>query len=420
MRLLLSSFSTRQLALLSSNAVPLLNAVCDVNRRNRCTRAQHTLSRQPARPAFQEAIAEATASASASASAEKAAHPQLYGIRIDPSARFVTLDLRSLGLQCDECETASALSEEERHRRLEMTLASSWLRAHCTCPECVDQRSFQRRYRETFQADLVDAGLISNTATSTPAPANPADAAAGNRTQSSGLESGDKLHYLNARLVSARVDSGRLEVAFQDGHKARFELSALHWMQTHSENEWSAKRVLWDRHLVEHELAAGRVKGVRFEDLLRADDNTALRALLECLVRYGAAFVDGTPATIEDTERAIRRVGNHVMRTHFGEMWSFKNETFDHPDTAYASIPLSAHIDLCSRDASAGLMCLHALKPAPEGEGGETLVVDGFRAAENLRKLHPQSFELLTRIPVDYEVSERSAKGEIVHLYRYM
>lgn len=412
MRFLMYGFSTRQVGLLSSNAVPLLDAISDCTSRNRRTRRQHTRSRERelARPALPDASS-AEAFTTQESQPAKAVPPQplgvVAGVRIDPSARFATLDLRSLGVRCDECESAAADRKDETlHRRLEMTLASSWLRAHCTCPECVDQRSFQRRYRETFPADLVDAGLVSG-------PPNPAD------TAPSGLASGDKLHYLNARLASVRVNgAGWLDVAFQDGHKARFELHALHWMQRHSEEEWSSKRLLWDRHLVEQELAAGRMKGVRFEDLLRADDSSALRAVLECLVRYGAAFVDGTPATIEDTERAIRRVGNRVMRTQFGDMWSFKNEKFDHPDTAYASIPLSAHIDLCSRDSSAGLMCLHALQPAPAGEGGETLVVDGFRAAENLRRNHPHAFALLTSIPVDYEVCERNGSGEIVHLYR--
>jgi trimethyllysine dioxygenase len=45
--------------------------------------------------------------------------------------------------------------------------------------------------------------------------------------------------------------------------------------------------------------------------------------------------------------------------------------------------------------------CLHH-----DGEGGETLLVDGFRAAYDLKQTHPKSFQRLTTLPIEAEYLE--------------
>lgn len=45
--------------------------------------------------------------------------------------------------------------------------------------------------------------------------------------------------------------------------------------------------------------------------------------------------------------------------------------------------------------------CLHH-----DGEGGETLLVDGFRAACDLKETHPKSFQRLSALPIEAEYLE--------------
>jgi alpha-ketoglutarate-dependent taurine dioxygenase len=45
--------------------------------------------------------------------------------------------------------------------------------------------------------------------------------------------------------------------------------------------------------------------------------------------------------------------------------------------------------------------CLHH-----DGEGGETVLVDGFRAAYDLKERHPESFKRLSTLPIEAEYLE--------------
>lgn len=44
-----------------------------------------------------------------------------------------------------------------------------------------------------------------------------------------------------------------------------------------------------------------------------------------------------------------------------------------------------------------------------KGTGGETLLVDGFNAANNLKQKNPEAFEALCRIPIEAEYIDKGA-----------
>lgn len=50
------------------------------------------------------------------------------------------------------------------------------------------------------------------------------------------------------------------------------------------------------------------------------------------------------------------------------------------------------------------LQVFHMLKH--EGQGGETLLVDGFNAADNIKKRNREAFDVLTRFPIESEYIE--------------
>jgi gamma-butyrobetaine dioxygenase len=68
------------------------------------------------------------------------------------------------------------------------------------------------------------------------------------------------------------------------------------------------------------------------------------------------------------------------------------------------------HTDNPYRDPVPGLQLLHCLANA--AEGGDSVVVDGFRAALTLRAEQPQAFELLTRHPVRFAYANAATRLE--------
>jgi trimethyllysine dioxygenase len=73
-------------------------------------------------------------------------------------------------------------------------------------------------------------------------------------------------------------------------------------------------------------------------------------------------------------------------------------------DTAYTSLALAAHTDTTYFTDPAGLQMFHLLSHT-DGLGGESLLVDGWHAAEILRKESPHSFECLSQVPIPWHAS---------------
>ena len=70
-----------------------------------------------------------------------------------------------------------------------------------------------------------------------------------------------------------------------------------------------------------------------------------------------------------------------------------------HGDTAYTNLAIGAHTDSTYFTDPVGLQLFHLLKH--DGEGGNTLLVDGFQLADTMRRKHPKHFEVLStfRVP---------------------
>nr|CAD7459984.1 unnamed protein product [Timema tahoe] len=128
-----------------------------------------------------------------------------------------------------------------------------------------------------------------------------------------------------------------------------------------------------------------------------------LQILISSIIKFGVGFVQNVPPTLSATERVVQQVAN-VQRTFFGDMWEFSSNSMDHYDTAYTSNSLSAHTDGTYFIEAPGLQVFHCLHH--DGEGGETLLVDGFRAAKDLLNLHPDSYKRLSSTPLEAEYFE--------------
>lgn len=132
----------------------------------------------------------------------------------------------------------------------------------------------------------------------------------------------------------------------------------------------------------------------------------------------GIGFLRGVPAEPGRIYDVVRLFG-FVRETNYGRLFDVK--AVDRPNNlAYTDRGLPPHTDNPYRDPVPGLQALHCLRPAPEG--GESLFVDGFAAADDLRRSDPAAYELLAGTPVRFTFRDEenllTAERPIVQLDR--
>ncbi|CAL1573797.1 unnamed protein product [Knipowitschia caucasica] len=204
---------------------------------------------------------------------------------------------------------------------------------------------------------------------------------------------------LNIRPVSTKLEDGHLYLKWPDDHVTKY---ALRWLSDNSyettRNSTVQPRVLWNSHTY-NEANPAPSKW----DLFMSCDSE-LKRFLQNYLLYGIAFVQDVPVTVEATEAVTQRV-SLIRETTYGRMWCFTSD-FSRGDTAYSQLALDRHTDTTYFQEPCGIQVFHCLKH--DGTGGRTLLVDGFNAAEKLRQRSPDSFDLLTQVPIKHEYIENT------------
>ncbi|MEU6235467.1 TauD/TfdA family dioxygenase [Kitasatospora sp. NPDC047058] len=227
-----------------------------------------------------------------------------------------------------------------------------WLRDNCPCAECRDPRSGQK----LFQIGDLPEGLA----------------------------------------VAAQVEiGGKLEVLWSDGHRSRYPLEWLDDAGGGDGRTEEGKR-LW--------VAADFARGLPeagWEAYL--GDPAEQAAVLEAVRRTGFAVLRGVPAV----ERQVLEVAGtfgYVRVTNYGELFDVRVEP-DPNNLAFTSVAITPHTDNPYRDPVPTLQLLHCLENA--AAGGDSGLVDGFKAAAVLREEAPAEFAALTRTPVPFVFRDR-------------
>lgn len=248
-----------------------------------------------------------------------------------------------------------------------------WLRDHCRSASCLNSKTNQRS---------LDTGTID----------------------------------LNIRPMKTRVEEGNLYLTWPDGHVTRYTLP---WMLKNSyefqKQNLVQPRILWNSEMY----SQANVPSANWEKFLSSDEE--LKDFLNNFLRYGIAFVDGVPDSVEATEATSERLGL-IRETTYGRMWSLTSD-FSRGDTAYTKMALDRHTDSTYYHEPCGIQVLHGLRH--EGTGGRTVLVDGFYAANQVRQQSPENFELLSQVHVKHEFIENQGSnrnhmigiGPVISLY---
>ena len=129
--------------------------------------------------------------------------------------------------------------------------------------------------------------------------------------------------------------------------------------------------------------------------------DTGLSAWLADISRYGVGLVTNAPPEMGSVEALTKRIG-YVRHTIFGGTWTLQAGLSEHADSAYGTSTLEPHTDGTYSHDAPGLQLFVCAERT--GDGGESVVVDGFAAAQHLRDNDPAAFETLstTSVPAHY------------------
>lgn len=152
---------------------------------------------------------------------------------------------------------------------------------------------------------------------------------------------------------------------------------------------------------------------------ISANGSAGRRELLRWLrgvERMGCGLLHGVPILDGEVAR-VAEIFSHVRETNYGR-WFDVRSVVDPTNLANSSLGLAAHTDNPYRDPVPTMQLLHCLESS--ASGGENVLVDGWRVAEEVRALQPAGFDLLVRRGVTFAyrdaTSDLSAYAPLIEL----
>lgn len=171
---------------------------------------------------------------------------------------------------------------------------------------------------------------------------------------------------------------------------------SLEWLQLHSydpvlvaEKTAQLQRQLWTPTSISTVLPQ-----VEFDVVMGSEKGVA--EWTNKIYEHGFCLVNNVPRDLEATEKLVERIA-YIRPTHYGGFWDFTADMAKN-DTAYTNLYLASHTDGTYWSDTPGLQLFHLLHHV--GKGGETMLVDGFAAAQQLKDHDPDSYDFLSRIKI--------------------
>ena len=194
----------------------------------------------------------------------------------------------------------------------------------------------------------------------------------------------------DTRIAAASPDGDGLSVTFApEGKTVWFpgEWLRANAYDRHGSREpgWLAAGVeTWDA-AMNSDVPSAPLEAVRASSARRRDWLCAVRC-------YGFAKLTGGPAESGALLQVAALFG-YVRETNYGKWFEVRTEV-NPTNLAYTGLGLQAHTDNPYRDPVPTLQILYCIENS--AEGGESQVVDGFRAAQRLCAEDPRGFALLS------------------------
>ena len=137
------------------------------------------------------------------------------------------------------------------------------------------------------------------------------------------------------------------------------------------------------------------------DDTIRLDFKQAINTsgnakLLEILAAYGFALISQCPLEQNSVAKIAKNIG-YIRETIFGGLWEFEANA-NMADSAYTPKELRPHTDSTYSLDAPGLQMLFCM--SYDATGGESILVDGFSVADQLRRDDDKLYKAMSRINV--------------------
>ena len=196
---------------------------------------------------------------------------------------------------------------------------------------------------------------------------------------------------VGTRIAGATAVNDTVSLRFEpEGRTIDYD---ARWLAAHAYDGIDSREAGWTGPAIERwdSRLMNSVPTERHADVVA--NRAALGRWLAAVRRYGFAVMTETP-TAPGTLCQVAELFGFVRETNYGRWFEVRAEV-NPSNLAYTNLGLQAHTDNPYRDPVPTLQILACLENSVEG--GDSIVVDGFKVAERLQAEHPSGFDLLSR-----------------------
>ena len=120
------------------------------------------------------------------------------------------------------------------------------------------------------------------------------------------------------------------------------------------------------------------------------------KKFLQKLYNWGFCVITNCKTEMKSVETIANKIG-YVRQSIFGGLWSFQSDE-NMADSAYTQEELRPHTDATYSNDAPGLQLLLCCEY--NAKGGESIMVDGFKIAETIKKENKEIYEILSNVEV--------------------
>ena len=195
-------------------------------------------------------------------------------------------------------------------------------------------------------------------------------------------------------IGSLRMVDDLLVIRWNDGGvETMHEISTLRQMAYDdlSRRERKHRPCLWQ---------ASNAETIPVFDFAQLEQNESVLKVQLAVRDFGIARLRDVPVTPGTIEQVAGRFGPiHV--NNYGRIFDVRTQT-NVGLGSNTGVYLGPHTDENYRHTPPGISLFHCLMSSPD-TGGESILVDGFMAAEELKRTDPGAFDILCRVPVLFQ-----------------
>ena len=224
--------------------------------------------------------------------------------------------------------------------------------------------------------------------------------------ESRNLDNGQRLFSVKDLPSSVLIEDahkdreGNVHVLFQpENHSSVFSQKWLrencYELNSHFEDRSEKQKKLWQKDSFDNGLPF-----ISYESM-RSDDTSKVLAL-RSLRDSGFFVLNDVPTQDGQVLKVISELG-FTRETNYGALFEVRTE-INPNNLAYTNLGLGSHTDNPYRDPVPTVQLLHCLESFTEG--GDSILVDGFKAASILRDESKENFLTLTSSWINYRFTD--------------